>query len=279
MKHARPLIVAAGSFAISLAALAQNTTPAGKPADTKDPAPVKQPERVGVKATTPEFHEGTQARHDRFNAISKEGKAKLVFVGDSITEAWEGPGREVWEKFYATRHAANFGISGDRTEHVLWRLDHGNFDGLSPDLVVIMIGTNNTGHRQDKAEETAAGIKAIIARIEKKCPKAKVLLLGVFPRSDAADHPHRKLNVAINEIIKGYADDTRVFYKDIGAAFTGDKGELTKDIMPDYLHLSPEGYRRWAEAIEDDVATLLGEKGAGEPKPAKADKPATPAGK
>lgn len=274
MKTARTLVVAAGTFALSLSALAQNTKPADKPADKKDPAPVKQPEKAQVKATTPEFHEGTQKRHEHFNEISKEGKAKLVFVGDSITEAWEGPGREVWENFYAKRNAANFGISGDRTEHVLWRLDHGNFDGLSPDLVVIMIGTNNTGHRQDKAEDTAAGIEAIIDRIEKKCPKSKVLLLGVFPRSETADHPLRTLNIAINDIIKGFADSKRVFYKDISSAFFNDKGELTKDIMPDYLHLTPEGYKRWAEAIEGDIATLLGEKQDAAPKPDKADKPA-----
>jgi len=274
MKTAGLLVVAAGTLALSLSALAQNTKPADKPADKKDTAPVKQPEKTEVKATTPEFHDGTQNRHDRFNEISKEGKAKLVFVGDSITEAWEGPGREVWEKFYAKRKAANFGISGDRTEHVLWRLDHGNFNGLSPDLVVIMIGINNTGHRQHKAEDTAAGIKAIIERIEKKCPKTKVLLLGVFPRSETADHPHRKLNVAINDIIKGYADNMQVFYKDISSAFFDEKGELTKDIMPDYLHLTPEGYKRWAEAIEDDIAKLLGEKKDAAPKPEKADKPA-----
>ncbi len=274
MKTARLIVVAAGSLALSCSAMAQNTKPAEKPADKQDPAPVKQPEKAEIKATMPEFHEGTEKRHQRFNEISKEGKAKLVFVGDSITEAWEGPGREVWEKYYAKRHAANFGVSGDRTEHVLWRLDHGNFDGLSPDLVVIMIGTNNTGHRQDKPEDTAAGIRAIIDRIEKKCPKAKILLLGIFPRSEAADHPHRKLNLAVNEIIKGYADNKQVFYKDISTAFFNDKGELSKDIMPDYLHLTPEGYRRWAEAIEDDVASLLGEKKGAEGKPEKAESPA-----
>lgn len=274
MKTARMFVVATGTLALSFSAPAQSTKPGENSADKKDHAPVKQPEKAEIKATTPEFHEGTEKRHQRFNEISKEGKAKLVFVGDSITEAWEGPGREVWEKFYSRRHAANFGVSGDRTEHVLWRLDHGNFDGLSPDLVVIMIGTNNTGHRQDKPEDTAAGIRAIIDRIERKCPKAKILLLGVFPRGEAADHPHRKLNIAVNEIIKGFADNKQVFYKDISTAFFNDKGELTKDIMPDYLHLTPEGYRRWAEAIEDDVATLLGERKVGEGKPEKADRPA-----
>ncbi|MFZ4573737.1 MAG: platelet-activating factor acetylhydrolase IB subunit [Phycisphaerales bacterium] len=267
MKTTHLLLATAGTLAASLGAVAQNTTPTNKP------APAQQPEEPKVKATTPELHEGTQKRHERFNEISKEGKAKLVFVGDSITEAWEGPGRDTWNSRYANRNAANFGISGDRTEHVLWRLDNGNFDGLSPDLVVIMIGTNNTGHREDKAEETAAGIKAIIGRITKKCPKTKVLLLGIFPRGETVDHPQRKLNVAINEIIKGYADNTQVFYKDVGKAFFNDKGELTKDIMPDYLHLTPEGYKRWADAIEEDIAKLLGETKDKSPNPDPTAKP------
>lgn len=208
----------------------------------------------------PRTDEWAVARQDECIRRARESApAKLVFVGDSITQAWDGPGSEVWKTRYANRNAANFGISGDRTEHVLWRLDNGNFDGLTPDLVVIMIGTNNTGHREDKPEDTAAGIKAIIGRITKKCPNTKILLLGIFPRGETADHPHRKLNIAINEIIKGYADNTQVFYKDISKALMNDKGELTKEIMPDYLHLTPEGYKRWADAIEPDITKLLGE--------------------
>lgn len=253
MTTTRTLLTLTGSLATSLAAIAQTTAPAD------NSAPAQQPETAPVKATTPEVHDGTQKRHEQFNEISKEGKAKLVFVGDSITQAWDGPGSDVWKTRYANRNAANFGISGDRTEHVLWRLDNGNFDGLTPDLVVIMIGTNNTGHREDKPEDTAAGIKAIIGRITKKCPNTKILLLGIFPRGETADHPHRKLNIAINEIIKNYADNTQVFYKDISKALMNDKGELTKEIMPDYLHLTPEGYKRWADAIEPDIAKLLGE--------------------
>ena len=138
-------------------------------------------------ATIPAFHEGTEARHERFNAISKEGSAKLVFLGDSITEGWEGAGAAAWEKYYGPatgRHAANFGIGGDRTEHVLWRLEHGNFDGLNPKLIVVMIGTNNAGHRKDPAPETAQGVSRIVFTLLAKCPESKILLLGIFPRGD-----------------------------------------------------------------------------------------------
>lgn len=224
---------------------------AGQPSAT-EPGPGAK-----VVATTPEFHEGTQARHDRFNAISKEGRARLVFLGDSITEGWEGAGKEVWASKYGPREAANFGIGGDRTEHVLWRLDHGNFDGLKPKLIVIMIGTNNTGHRQDAPADTAAGIRAILDRLRAKCPESKILLLGIFPRGERVDDPLRKINDKTNAIIQSFADGERVVYKDIGDKFLDSKGVLSKEIMPDLLHLSPKGYGIWADAIESDVERMM----------------------
>jgi lysophospholipase L1-like esterase len=210
-------------------------------------------------AVTPDFHQGTEKRHERFNAVSKEGKATLVFLGDSITEGWEGGGRATWEKFYAGRQAANFGISGDRTEHVLWRLDHGNFDGLSPKLIVLMIGTNNTGHRKDPSEHTAAGVRAILDRLRAKCPGAKVLMLAIFPRGAGPDDELRKLNEGANKLLATQADGRHVYWLDINARFLDEKGNLPKSIMPDLLHPNAEGYRIWAEAIEPEVKRLLGE--------------------
>ncbi len=122
-------------------------------------------------AIQPVLHPGTEKRHESFNEISKKGEAQLVFLGDSITHGWEGKGKAVWENHWAPLKAANFGIGGDRTEHVLWRLEHGNFDGLKPKAIVLMIGTNNTGHQgrpqkeldgavyQCTAEQTAEGIR------------------------------------------------------------------------------------------------------------------------
>jgi beta-glucosidase len=152
---------------------------------------------------------------------------------------------------------------------VLWRLDHGNFDGLSPKLIVIMIGTNNTGHRQDPAADTAAGIKAILDKLASKCPKSKVLLLAIFPRGEKGDDGARTINDGVNLIIKGYADNKRVFYRDIASQFMDGKGVVNKELMPDLLHLTARGYQLWAEAIEGDVAKLMGEKA----KPAKAPEP------
>ena len=140
-------------------------------------------------ATQPALHAGTEKHIESFNEISRKGEAALVFLGDSITQGWEGAGKAVWTATWAPLKAANFGIGGDRTEHVLWRLDHGNGDGLKPKLVVLMIGTNNTGHRkaEEPAADTAAGVKAIIDRLHSKFPDTKVLLLGIFPRGEKPD--------------------------------------------------------------------------------------------
>jgi N-acetylglucosamine-6-sulfatase len=203
-----------------------------------------------------------QARHAQFNAISQKGEAELVFLGDSITQGWEGAGRPVWEQRWAPLKAANFGIGGDRTEHVLWRLENGNFDGLKPKVIVLMIGTNNTGHQkpggyQCTAEQTASGVKAILDKLKVKCPGAKILLLGIFPRGADSNDAFRKQNVETNELIKTYADDKKVFFMDIGPNFLQPDGTLTTEIMPDRLHLSARGYEIWADAIEGKVKELM----------------------
>jgi lysophospholipase L1-like esterase len=220
-------------------------------------------------AVQPVLHPGTEKRHESFNEISKKGEARLVFLGDSITHGWEGKGKAVWEKHWAPLKAANFGIGGDRTEHVLWRLEHGNFDGLRPKAIVLMIGTNNTGHQgrpqkeldgavyQCSAEQTAEGIKAILAQLQRKCPDAKILVLGIFPRGASKDDKFRQQNEATNAIIKGYADGQKVFFLDIGAQFLEPDGTLSKTVMPDLLHPNEKGYEIWTNAIKADVQAML----------------------
>jgi lysophospholipase L1-like esterase len=221
-------------------------------------------ETVKSVATTPveRPEERNQQRHTKFNEVSKEGTAEVVFLGDSITQGWEGKGKAMWEQHFAPMKAANFGIGGDRTEHVLWRLANGNLDGLKPKLVVLMIGTNNTGHQGREgyvctAQQTADGVKEILAVLEKKCPQAKVLLLGIFPRGPDAMDKFRVQNAETNAIIKGYADGKRVFWKDLGSVFLEKDGTLSKEIMPDLLHLNEKGYQMWAEAILPDVVAIM----------------------
>ena len=198
-------------------------------------------------------------RHDKINERVKQGNVDLVFIGDSITQGWEGAGKDVWAKYYAKRNAANLGIGGDRTQHVLWRLDNGNIDGISPKLAVVMIGTNNSNRDDNTAEDIGAGIQAIVKELREKLPETKVLMLAVFPRGPKPN-PQREKNAKASEIASQLADDQNVFYLDIGPKFLQDDGTLTKEIMPDYLHLSPQGYEIWAEAIEPSVAKLMGEK-------------------
>ncbi|HEX4132547.1 MAG TPA: platelet-activating factor acetylhydrolase IB subunit [Pirellulales bacterium] len=197
-------------------------------------------------------------RHDLINERAKQGPIDLLFIGDSITQGWEVAGKDAWAKYYGPRHAMNAGIGGDRTQHVLWRLDNGNVEGIQPKLAVLMIGTNNSG--DNTSEDIAAGVKAIVERLRSKLPDTKVLVLAVFPRGADANDPRRKVNDAANQIIKQLADDQNVFYLDIGPKFLGNDGTLSKEIMPDLLHLSPKGYEIWAASIEPKVAELMGEK-------------------
>lgn len=187
---------------------------------------------------------------------SKGKTVDLLFDGDSITDNWQRPGKEVWTARYGALHPFDFGISADRIEHLLWRLQQGQVDGLHPKLVVLMIGTNNTG--RDSADQIAEGIKAVVADYEKRCPEAHILLLGVFPRSPQAADPIRAKIIEINKQISVLGDGKRVTYLDIGPKFLEPDGTLLPTIMPDYLHPNAKGYEIWADAIQPVVDQYVG---------------------
>jgi len=205
----------------------------------------------------PQKGERWKDRHERFNARVKKGNVDLIFIGDSITHAWAGDGKRVWEKFYGKRNAVNLGINSDRTQHVLWRLDHGNVNGISPKAAVLMIGTNNA--RENPPAETADGIKAIVAKLRKKLPKTKILVLAIFPRGKDKNDPFRRQNIKTNAIIKNFADEKMVFYLDIGEEFMTDDGRLPSKIVPDLVHLSHDGFEIWARSIEPSLKKLMAE--------------------
>jgi lysophospholipase L1-like esterase len=204
--------------------------------------------------------EGWMQRHNSFNERVKQGNVDLLLIGDSITQGWEGDGaKDVWEKHYTPRNAVNLGIGGDRTQHVLWRLDHGNIEGISPKLAVLMIGTNNSG--DNTSQEIADGITAIVRKLRTSLPETKVLILAIFPRGADNNDARRQVNEGANEIVAKLADDKDVFYLDIGPKFLADDGTLSKEIMPDLLHLSKQGYEIWADATEEKIKELMGEGG------------------
>lgn len=198
-------------------------------------------------------------RHEGFNQQAQKGGFDVLFVGDSITQGWSGAGRTAWAREIAPLKAANFGIGGDRTEHVLWRFEHGNLDGaLQPKVMVIMLGTNNTGRRQDKPEEIAAGVGAILKKFHARFPQAKILLLGIFPRGATAQDPLRQNNEATNKLLAQYAGHWNIRYLDLGPKFLAADGTLSPEIMPDRLHLSPKGYQIWADAVVPELKAALG---------------------
>ena len=196
-------------------------------------------------------------RHESFNTRVAKGNVDLVFIGDSITQGWEGRGKDVWEKFYGKRNSVNLGIGGDRTQHVIWRLDNGNLKDITPKAAVIMIGTNNSGSNSSK--EIADGVRAIVKQIHAKSPKTQILLLGVFPRGTNNEDKRRQVNEGANKIFSKLDNGKYVHYLDIGPKFLEKNGTLTREIMPDLLHLSEKGYSIWAESIEAQLAKLLGE--------------------
>jgi lysophospholipase L1-like esterase len=173
---------------------------------------------------------------------------QLIFDGDSITDGWQGGGRAVWAERYGKLNPFDFGISGDRTQHVLWRLAQGQADGMHPKLIAIMIGTNNLG--SNTVEEIADGVKVIVADYQKRCPEAVILLQAIFPRAEKPSDPSRAKIEAINQILSKLGDDKRVIYIDFGDKFLEPDGTMSREVMPDFLHPSPKGYQIWADAIQ-----------------------------
>jgi lysophospholipase L1-like esterase len=192
------------------------------------------------------------------NIKKMEGKIDVAIVGDSITARWGG---ESWQKHWGSYRAVNMGIGGDRTQNVIWRLQNGQLDGYEGRLFIVMIGTNNLWGKTPSAVDTAAGVKAIIDLIQAKQPKAKILLLSIFPRGEKPN-PGREVIKEVNAIISKY-EGGPVHYMDIGDKFLEPDGTISKEVMHDSLHLAPKGYDIWAEAINAKVKELLGETPAG----------------
>jgi len=220
-------------------------------------------------AVTPEPRDSEfwKNRFEEINQRAYQDNVDLLFVGDSITHFLEGTiypvggephpatGQAVWNEYYSHRKAANIGIGEDRTENLLWRLDQGNVDGISPKLIVLLTGTNNW--RSNTAIEISDGIVAVVDSLLTKLPQSKLLLMGIFPREERPNEIRELMSEANALTATRVAGNNRVTYLDISEEFLTDDGLLPADLMPDFLHPSPEGYRIWAEAIEPIISELL----------------------
>ena len=220
-----------------------------------------------IRAVTPTAWNGKpdcwqQKRHAEKMAEVAKGGAKVVFIGDSITHFWESKGKEQKKKYFSEGDwkMLDLGTSGDRTEHVLWRLDHGELDGYEAKCVLLMIGTNNSGHFRNFADETPMdtilGIRDILKKIRAKQPKAKVVLTAIFPRGANENDPYRLRNDAVNREIRRYCDGKDVFWCDFSDRFLDKNGD-TKWVMPDRLHPGAQGYEIWYEEVKPYIEYAL----------------------
>jgi lysophospholipase L1-like esterase len=201
---------------------------------------------------------GFVSRHEGFlnDLKAHDGKVGILFVGDSITDGWRGRGKDVFEKTYGSMDPYNIGIGGDRTEHVIWRLQHGEIEGISPKVAVLMIGTNNLGVNTN--EEIVKGVTKCVKILNDKLPATRLLLLAIFPRDPKPDAERRTRINAINEELAKLDDGGQhVKYLDIGKKFLEPDGTLTREIMPDFLHPNEKGYQIWADATAPAIAELM----------------------
>jgi lysophospholipase L1-like esterase len=227
--------------------------------------PSTRPQATTESTTQPVLKSpGEMKMHLQFLDLAKKGNIDLLFIGDSITDFWRRSdrGKAVWDQYFAPLKAANFGISGDRTQHVLWRIDNGELSGFDAKVIVLMLGTNNLSSPpksiRNTNEETIAGLKLVVDDIRSHQPQAKLLLLAIFPRGKTVDNPYRAdLNV-INPELARLDDGKNIFFMDIGDKFLNDDGTLKTELFADgNLHPNTTGYKVWADAIIDKVKELL----------------------
>lgn len=197
-------------------------------------------------------------RHEVKKRQALDQSIDILMIGDSITHGWETTGLTIWNRYYAPRNGFNIGFSGDRTENVLWRIRNGAVDNMQPKVVVLMIGTNNTGARLNyPASHTSEGIKSIVSELRRRLPNTRILLLAILPRNLMADDEMRQRNDAVNLDIEKLKDGENIFFLNINKVFVHQNGQLNTDLMPDLVHPSTEGYRRWAAAMEPVLNDLM----------------------
>lgn len=195
-----------------------------------------------------------QHREDVLIAEQTEPKVDVLFIGDSITAGWDA---QVWQQYFAPLQAANFGIGGDHTGNLLWRLQHGAIGQLQPRLIVLLIGVNNFGHLHETPAQVAQGVSAVVQQIRLAWPRSRLLLNGILPYTPTPGAPERQQVAAANKLIQRLADGRAIVFKDYGPLFVTAKGEISADMMADFLHPTPKAYQQWAQVLAPDIQALL----------------------
>lgn len=252
----RITITAPVFLSLVLAALlrGQSTAPSTRLAEAAATQSATQP---ALKST------GEMKMHQQFLDLAKKGNIDVLFIGDSITDFWRRPdrGKAVWDQYFAPLNAANFGISGDRTQHVLWRIDNGELSGFAAKVIVLMLGTNNLSTPKsirNTNEETIEGMNLVVNDIRAHQPKAKLLLLAIFPRGKTPDNPYRADLKIVNAALEKMEDGKNIFFMDIGDKFLNEDGTLKTELFIDgNLHPNAAGYKVWAQAIIGKAKELL----------------------
>ena len=187
-------------------------------------------------------------------AVAEQGGVDLLFVGDSITAGWN---RDIWQKNFGQYHPANFGIGGDHTGNLLWRLKYGHAEKLQPKVVVLLIGVNNFGHLHETPEQVFKGIKACVMQLRKLYPNAKILVNSIFPFEESALSPRRNDVKATNALVKKLNDNKHIFVRDYGNIFLQPDGSISKEVLGDFLHPTAKGYQLWVDAMLPDIQALM----------------------
>lgn len=216
----------------------------GKPWET---APEQNPHRI-------DRHNDTIAR---VAEAAKKGGPKVYFIGDSITELWSQDGKEVWKTEIEPLDAMNTGVSGDKTQNMLYRLENKEFDGISPRVVVVLAGINNIIFDPSVTpEDLVRGIEQVVKVVRTKSPKSEVLLLSILP-AGKPDNPLRERIKTANKLLKKHADGKQVHFLDIHDAFLQPDGNFIEETSNDQVHLTEKGYAIWAKAMKPKLNELL----------------------
>ena len=209
-----------------------------------------------------------EARHADVLHVKDAVNPDVVLIGDSITHFWGGEpkanqanGPKSWQATFGKFKTLNLGFGWDRIQNVLWRLDHGELDGLHPRVIVIHIGTNNTSGtanaRENTPAEIAEGVGAILQRLRAKAPEAKIILMAVFPREEKPEHPRRTHITEINKRLADYGQMAGITFLDLGSKWLQPDSTLSREVMSDFCHPTEKGYEIWGGALAPLLAEMV----------------------